>query len=85
MIRVFFAIPCGSFFAKQKEIIDNICQQADIDPIIIEDHSDTTELWQRIKTSISDSEYVIADISSPSKNVVVELGYAENTVPGLDL
>lgn len=73
---IFFAIPCGEFFKIQHDCIRNICSRAEIIPNIIEDYSKTDSLWQTIIDSIDRSDYFVADISSRSPNVLLELGYA---------
>ncbi len=73
--KIFFAIPCGEFFSIQNKIIKEVCSYFDADPIIIEDNSKTDGLWNKIKNGIDDADYFIADISSKSPNVILELGY----------
>lgn len=75
-IQIFFAIPCGIFYEKQREIILKICQSYNIDPIINENDSLTNGLLSQIFDQITKCEYFIADISSNSPNVIFELGYA---------
>jgi hypothetical protein len=72
---IFFAIPCGEFFKIQHDCIHNICNKTGIEPIIIEEHSQSKNLWKRISDSIDNSDYFVADISSRSPNVILELGY----------
>lgn len=74
-IKIFFAIPCGEFFRLQANIIKSVCDTVNIQPIIIEDYSKTDQLWKQITDAIDDADYFIADISSLSPNVVLELGY----------
>ncbi|MGA2468282.1 MAG: TIR domain-containing protein [Thermodesulfobacteriota bacterium] len=73
--RIFFAIPCGDFFSMQNQIIKSVCKAAHITPIIIEDRSDTRDLWGKIADAIDFADCFVADISSLSPNVVLELGY----------
>lgn len=74
-IKVFFAIPCGEYFSTQNKIIKQICNNAGIKPIIIEDYSRTDSLWEKISEAIDLSDYFICDISSLSSNIMMELGY----------
>src|SRR3989344_2865936 len=74
-IKIFFAIPCGEFFSIQNRIIKHVCNTYNIDPIIIEDHSRTDSLWRKITEGIVEADYFIADISSNSPNILLELGY----------
>ncbi|MBI3379128.1 hypothetical protein HY029_00030 [Candidatus Gottesmanbacteria bacterium] len=74
--KIFFAIPCGEFFHIQNNIIKTICETLNIECLIIEDHTKTDFLWKKITNGIDDSDYFIADISSKSTNVILELGYA---------
>lgn len=74
-LSVFFAIPCGDFFSVQNQIIISVCEKADINPVIIEDRSDTSDLWKNITREINSADYFLADISSLSPNVILELGY----------
>lgn len=75
-ISVFFAIPCGDFFSVQNQCIKALCKKAAINPIIIEDHTNSAGLWERITRTIDSADYFVADISSKSPNVILELGYA---------
>src|SRR3989344_312939 len=75
-LQLFFAIPCGEFFRIQNNIIKTVCRTFNIDFIIIEDHSKTDFLWKKITNGIDNSDYFVADISSKSLNVILELGYA---------
>ncbi len=74
--QIFFAIPCGEFFRIQRDIITNICDTFKIKFLIIEDNTRTDFLWKKIVRGIDDSDYFIADISSQSPNIILELGYA---------
>lgn len=76
LIQAFFAIPCGSFYDNQREIIKNICKAYNIKPIINESDYLTDSLLKQIFEQITISEYFVADISSTSPNVIFELGYA---------
>ncbi len=73
---VFFAIPCGEFFAAQRDRIDMVCRALGIAPVVVEDRSATDGLWRKITGAIGEADYFVADISSLSPNVIVELGYA---------
>lgn len=73
---IFFAIPCGDFYEVQADIIRNVCAAAGIISDIIEDDPGTKGLWDKITHRIDAADYVIADITSKSPNIVVELGYA---------
>jgi len=75
-INIFFAIPCGDFFINQNECIKNVCEVAGVDPIIIEEQTMTSALWQEITNAIDLADYFIADISSNSPNILLELGYS---------
>lgn len=76
LIKIFFAIPCGQFFHIQTKIIREVCNAYGIDPVIVEDHTQTDILWNKITDKIDDADYFISDISSESKNTILELGYA---------
>ena len=73
---VFYAIPCGDFYSIQNEIILAVSKKAQIDPIIAEDDLRTKGLWEKIKEQIDSSDLLVADISSGSSNIILELGYA---------
>jgi len=73
---IFFAIPCGEFYSIQNKCIKGICNKAGVKPIIIEDHSQTASLCQKIINAIESSDYFISDVSSLSPNIVFELGFA---------
>jgi len=74
-IKIFFAIPCGEFFSIQNGIIKAVCKAFNVRPVIIEDHSRTENLWHKIKIGVEEADYFIADISSLSPNIILELGY----------
>jgi hypothetical protein len=74
--RVFFAIPCGGFFEPQKQIIESLCKEAGLKSVIIEDHVETAGLWEKIARRIRACDLFVADVSSGSPNVALELGYA---------
>jgi hypothetical protein len=80
-MKVFFAIPCGEFFSKQHELIQSVCESAAIAAVIIEDHSRTDNLWGKITHAIDTADYFVADISSNSPNVILELGYCIKEKP----
>ncbi|MDP2659735.1 MAG: hypothetical protein Q8R28_03290, partial [Dehalococcoidia bacterium] len=73
---VFFAIPCGEFFELQNRCIKTACRVAGLSAVIVEDHSGTADLWDKITGRIDAADYFVADISSNSANVILELGYA---------
>lgn len=73
---VFFAIPCGEFYKVQHDIIRQVETDIGIKAIIIEDHIQTKDLWQKIIKQINKADLFIADISSNSFNIALELGYA---------
>lgn len=75
-INIFFAIPCGEFFSIQNQCIKTVCETAGINPIIVEDHTKTADLWEKITEKIDFADYFVADISSKSANVILELGYS---------
>ena len=74
--RVFVAIPCGAFYSVQADIIRDLFASADIDAYIAEDSSDTKGLWDSISVQIDKADVFIADISSGSPNILLEVGYA---------
>ena len=61
---IFFAIPCGEYYADQAKIIRNVCARAGVDPIIIEHDRKTADLWGAITAKIKRADYFVADISS---------------------
>jgi len=73
---VFFAIPCGEFYAVQHEIIQQVEQAIGIKAVIIEDHIQTKDLWSTIISQIDSADLFVADVSSGSFNIALELGYA---------
>jgi hypothetical protein len=79
--RAFFAIPCGEFYAIQADIIRAVCSAADVEPLIAEEDLRTAGLWGKICHQIESSDLFMADISSGSPNVIVELGYALHRKP----
>lgn len=74
--QIFFAIPCGEFFQTQRDIITDICDKLKIKYLIIEDNTITDFLWKKITDGIDNSDYFVADVSSKSPNIILELGYA---------
>ena len=74
--RVFFAIPCGHFYDTQASVIKEVCDAAGIDPLIVEDDPGTKGLWEKIVQQIHESDRFVADISSGSPNIALELGFA---------
>ena len=79
--RVFFAIPCGEFFSTQEKIITQISSKVAIDAVIVERDLVTKGLWEKIVEKIDDADYFVADVSSGSPNVLLELGYALRDKP----
>lgn len=75
-LTAFVAIPCGDYYAVQAETIRAILEGAGVQAYIAEDDSSTTGLWNKIHERIDDSDLFIADISSRSPNILLELGYA---------
>lgn len=74
--NIFFAIPCGEFFCIQNQCIKTVCKAAGVNRIIVENHTETDNLWKIITGKIDSAEYFVADISSKSANVILELGYS---------
>ena len=72
---IFFAIPCGEFFNIQRRVIEDVCNKLKIKYLIIEDNTITDFLWKKITDGIDNSDYFVADISSKSPNIILELGY----------
>lgn len=79
--RAFFAIPCGEFYGIQADIIRSVCSAADVEAVIAEEGLRTAGLWEKICQQIDSSDLFMADISSGSSNVIVELGYALHRKP----
>ena len=75
MKKIFFAIPCGDFYAIQNKIIDAICKKHSINKVVIEEKSKTDFLWQDIVNEIDSSDMFVCDISSRSPNIAIDLGY----------
>jgi hypothetical protein len=75
-INIFFAIPCGEFFSIQNQCIKTVCKAAGVNLIIVEDHTKTAGLWEKIAEKIDFADYFVADISSLSANIILELGYS---------
>ena len=76
--KIFFAIPCGEYYSVQHEIIQEVCIETNTEPIVIEDHIKTKDLWRTISKRIDNSDLFVADVSSGSFNIALELGYALN-------
>lgn len=74
--RAFVAVPCGDFYAVQADIIREVCSAAGVDCYIAEDSPDTKGLWDSIRAQIDGADVFIADISSASPNILLEVGYA---------
>jgi len=75
-VVIFFAIPCGEFYSVQADIIRRVCRSVGITADIVEDDPSTKGLWDKITGRIDAADYFVADITSRSRNIVVELGYA---------
>jgi hypothetical protein len=73
---IFFAIPCGEFYSVQHEIIQQVTNATGTKAIIIEDHIQTKDLWSTITKQIDSADLFVADVSSGSFNIALELGYA---------
>ncbi len=78
---IFFAIPCGGFYDKQSEIIDEVCTAADVKPNIVEDDNQAHLLWPKIMDGIEQADFFVADISFLRPNIMLELGYALKAQP----
>ena len=74
--KAFVAIPCGDFYSVQAQSCRRILEEAGIEPYIAEDDPSTKGLWESIQHEIDDSDLFIADISSRSPNILLEVGYA---------
>jgi hypothetical protein len=73
--KIFFAIPCGQSYSTQRDVISNIARAANVKPVIVGDHRQTRGLWDKIATQISSADLFVADISSGSTNIALDLGY----------
>ena len=78
---IFFAIPCGGFYDKHREIIDAVCKDANVIPNIVEDDDESKPLWLKISEGIEKADFFVADISSLRANIMLELGYALKSQP----
>ena len=74
--RVFVAIPCGAFYSVQADMLRELFASAEIDAYIAEDSPDTKGLWDSISVQIDGADAFLADISSGSPNILLEVGYA---------
>lgn len=74
--NIFFAIPCGEFFSIQSQTIKAVCDKANINAVVVENHTATEGLWKKITDQIDSSDYFFADITAKSPNIMLELGYA---------
>jgi len=74
--KAFVAIPCGDFYSVQAQSCRRIIEEAGIESYIAEDDPSTKGLWESIQHEIDDSDLFIADISSRSPNILLEVGYA---------
>jgi hypothetical protein len=79
--RTFVAVPCGDFYSVQADIIREVCSLAGVDCYIAEDSPDTKGLWDSISAQIDTADVFIADISSASPNILLEVGYAIGRKP----
>ncbi len=75
-IDVFLALPCAEAFTEVNDCIKGAFVAADTKPVVIEDRTKTTFLWKEIVKEIDFADYFVADISSLSPSVILELGYA---------
>ncbi len=75
-IDVFLALPCAEAFTEANDCIKGAFIAANTNPIVIEDRTKTTFLWEEIVKEIELADFFVADISSLSPSVVLELGYA---------
>ena len=75
-IDVFLALPCAEAFTEVNDCITGAFIAANTNPIVIEDRTRTTFLWKEIVKEIDSADYFVADISSLSPSVILELGYA---------
>lgn len=75
-MKAFVAIPCGDFYSVQAQAFRKILEEAGIQPYIAEDDPSTKGLWESIQCEIDDSDLFMADISSRSPNILLEVGYA---------
>ncbi len=73
---VFYAIPCGAFYSVQSNIIRDVTRKVEADALIEERDIATTAIWENITQKIRECDLFVADISSRSHNVILELGYA---------
>lgn len=74
--RIFVAIPCGAFYSVQAEILRGLFDSVGVDAYVAEDSPDTKGLWDSIAAEIDRADLFIADISSGSPNILLEVGYA---------
>lgn len=74
--RVFVAIPCGAFYAVQADILRDLFASAEVETYIAEDSPNTKGLWDSISVEIDRADLFVADISSGSPNILLEVGYA---------
>ncbi len=74
-IDVFLALPCAEVFTEVNDCIKGAFIAANTNPIVIEDRAKTTFLWEEIVEKIDSAQYFVADISSLSPSVMLELGY----------
>ena len=79
--QVFFAIPCGEYYEAAANAIRSITKVVGIDSIIIEDDPLTMGLWYKLSKQIESADLFVADISSKSPNIMLELGYAMKCKP----
>lgn len=79
--RVFYAIPCGAFFSAQRDIIVSETRRHGATPYVDEINNITRPMWSGIARNIRSADYFVADISTRSPNVLLELGYALREKP----
>ena len=75
-LRAFVAIPCGDFYSVQANIICDVLNAAGLEPYVAEDDPKTKGLWENVRDQIDSCDLFIADISSRSPNILLEVGYA---------
>ena len=75
--KVFLSIPMSQNFSKVREQIIRYLQDNDYAPLLIEEQlSHGSSIIDEITNSITESDFIIADISGTNPNVMYELGLA---------
>ena len=74
--RAFVAVPCGDFYSVQAAAISDVFRGSGVEAYIAEDEPTTKGLWSKIRDQIDSCDLFIADISSRSPNILLEVGYA---------